>query len=429
MLYTKYRINFKLHKSKSNKKNVIIRVTSRGSREDLYTGITVTENQWDENRERIKHGCSVGNTTYNIINATLDKYSKFINEYFSECAMRDVHPSLPELKKRFNKKFKMSDGEQSDEFFYLFDEFIKEKSKERGWGDEMTEAYTRLRNIIKEFKPDIKFSDLSVSTMNSLLEHMSRTMFNDALSKRLSYLKSFIKWAKGKKYVINEEYFSFIPKLLKAKKAVRYLELEELYKISEMDFPNDSTLDRVRDMFIFQCYTALRFSDLKALKHENIHYDSSKNSYSINLVTEKNNKRICFPLSQRATAIYLKYKDRMYNNGLVFPVISNQKYNEHLKELGELADLKGEWIDYEYRLNEKIIIKTPKKDLSSHTARRTFVVTAINANIDYTLIALVTSHSDFKSMAPYIAQNSKGAAKVIDAIDNAERKTKEVALT
>lgn len=426
MLFTKYNINTTLSpQSKKGKQFVRIRVSAQSSRVDLYTGISLTNSQWDKKKQQVKQGYVINNVTYNILNGTLEEYKNFIRDYFNSCAMRDTRPSLSELQERFNKRFKMSSEAQSDEFFYLFDKFIEEKSKERGWGKDMKDVYLRLKKKIHDFQPTIKFSDLSVATMNKLLEYMSATMYNDALSKMLTYLKSFIKWAQGRKYAINEEYFSFNPKLPKAKKEVRYLELEELYKIYEMDLPSDSALDRVRDMFVFQCYTALRFSDIKQLKHENIHHDIATDAYSIDLLTEKDDDRINFPLSKRATSIYLKYKDRMYSNDLLFPVISNQKYNKHLKELGKLAELKGEWIDYEYRLTEKIVVKTPKEDLATHTARRTFIVTAINENVDPTLIALITSHSDLKSMKPYITKNAKGAARVIAALDEADRKIEE----
>lgn len=426
MLFTKYNINIALYpQSKRGKQFVRIRVSAQSSRIDLYTGISLNNSQWDKKKQQVKQGFVINNITYNVLNGTLEEYKNFIRDYFEGCAMRDTRPSLSELQERFNRQYKMSSEAQSDEFFYLFDKFIEEKSKERGWGRDMKDVYVRLREKVQDFQPKIKFSDLSVATMNKLLEYMSRTMYNDALSKMLTYFKSFIKWAQGRKYAINEEYFSFNPKLPKAKKEVRYLELEELYKIYEMDLPSDSALDRVRDMFVFQCYTALRFSDIKQLKHENIHHDIANDAYSIDLLTEKDDDRINFPLSKRATSIYLKYKNRLYSNDLLFPVISNQKYNEHLKELGKLAELKGEWIDYEYRLTEKIVVKTPKEDLSTHTARRTFIVTAINENVDPTLIALITSHSDLKSMKPYITQNAKGAARVIAALDEADRKIEE----
>ena len=74
----------------------------------------------------------------------------------------------------------------------------------------------------------------------------------------LTYFKSFIKWAQGRKYAINEEYFSFNPKLPKAKKEVRYLELEELYNYLidnyiQIDWDNSIThFDAVTEFYIKQ---------------------------------------------------------------------------------------------------------------------------------------------------------------------------------
>lgn len=152
------------------------------------------------------------------------------------------------------------------------------------------------------------------------------------------------------------------------------------------------------------------------LKRENIKV-SEEGNYEIDILTEKDDDRISFRLPQRAVAIYKKYQDYDYEEDRAFPVISNQKYNERLKELGEAADLKGEWIDYEYRLNEKIVIRIPKKDLTSHTARRTFVVSALNEGVSAELISAITSHSVVASMKPYIKANKRGTDIVIDAIN------------
>ena len=149
--------------------------------------------------------------------------------------------------------------------------------------------------------------------------------------------------------------------------------------------------------FVFQCFTALRYSDINRLKHD----------------------RIPFPLAKTATRIYKKYKDNLYDNGVVFPIISNQKYNDNLKKLGKLAELKGEWIDYQYKLDKVEEVKTPKTELTTHTARRTFVVTALNEGVELDLIAQINSHSDFDNMRPYIASTRKGKQKVIDALDSA----------
>jgi site-specific recombinase XerD len=94
--------------------------------------------------------------------------------------------------------------------------------------------------------------------------------------------------------------------------------------------------------------------------------------------------------------------------------------------LGKAADLQGEWVEYEYRLNEEITIITPKHQLSSHTGRRTFVVTAMNECMSLDVIALITGHRDASAMKPYSNINTRGTDKVIEAIDKTtEKKTKK----
>lgn len=242
-------------------------------------------------------------------------------------------------------------------------------------------------------------------------------MYNDKIVKVMSMLKEFLKYASKKNYPVNKEFFDYDPTLPQSKKAVRYLTVNELQTIINMQLDNGSALDMTRDFFIFQCFTALRYSDLKQLKHGNIRQTNS--GYEIDILTKKDNDRIPFPLSKVATSIYLKYKDNLYDNGVVFPIISNQKYNEHLKELGKKAELKGEWIDYQYRLDKIEEVKTPKSNLTSHTARRTFVVTAINEGISESLIAQITSHADVETMRPYITPTLKGKQQVINALDRA----------
>ena len=402
----------------SGRCSVIIRVTYGGKRTDLYTGITVRPNQWNEQKERVKQGCTVDGYLYNVLNAKLKKQEEFVEDYFNNSELRSATTSLADLRERFRHKFRMSEEALSDEFFFQFDKFLKETAGESGWSANRKEQMKRLRDKVKEFKPDIKFADLSTETMDSFKVFLSKTMWNDALMKHLQYFKQFVTWASKRGFKVHEEYFAYEPKLPKAKKEVRYLTLDELDTICGLTFPGREGLERSRDIFIFSCYTALRVSDICQLKRENITIDE-RGDYYIDLLTEKDDDRVHFKLAKRAVGIYRKYEKNVYENNLAFPVISPPKYNEHLRELGKAADLKGEWIDYEYRLNEKIVVKVPKRDLSSHTARRTFIVTAINEGVDPALIALITSHSDLKSMAPYIRMNTKGSNKVIAALDRA----------
>lgn len=395
---------------------ILIRVCFQGKRVNLHTGFACEEKKWDKKRQQVKNGARINGFEYNNVNNAIREQETFIDAYFNDAAYRSSAPSLTELKERFNRKFKRNSEELSDEFFYLFDKFIEEQSVQKNWGDSMTDTFVRLKKLIKEYKQDITFADLTTATMNGLLTFLSVKMLNEALEKRLSYLKQFINWAKGKNYKVHEEYFTFAPKLPKSKNAIKYLKREELIKIQNLSFEPFSALDIVRDAFVFQCYTALRYSDLKTLRHDNI--INTGVGYEIDILTEKDDDRVRYPLAESAAKIYEKYKDYKYKDNVVFPIMSNQKYNEHLKEVGKIAALEGEWTSYQYRLNEKIIVKIPKCNLCSHTARRTFITLALENGASQDLIAQITSHSEIKAMKPYVATTQKGLKKVIDAIDN-----------
>lgn len=413
--------------TKSGRQYVSYRVTCNAKRINLLSGISLTEaeRQWDEKVLRIKHGAKVNGTAYNILNARINNQIKMIEDYFNNCDANEQQPSLEDLKFRFQHAFKSKVSEPavagvsvSDEFSYLFDQYIEIKSKERGWEKSMKEKYTRLKNRIISVKNDIRLTDLSESMMNTLAEEFATTMYNDAIEIQFSSLKRFVRWAKLKHYPINEDCLTYSPKLPKAKKAVRYLTLEELERIHNLNLAANPALERTRDLFLFQCGTALRYSDLKQMKPDNIFRDEH-GELVLRILTEKDDDIITMPLTTYAKEIYFKYKDKQFDGGAMFPVISNQKYNEQLKIIGQLAKLEGYWIDYEYKLNKKIEVKVPKTELASHTARRTFVVIAIEAGISPEIVALATSHSDLNAMKPYIKLTNKGVSKVTDAVSNA----------
>ena len=416
----------RLHTSLSNTRkdgyaSIVIRASYSG-RTDLYTGYSVQPKQWNTSKERVKQGIKVDGVFYNVINDKLDEMERFCIDYVNGTLARGEVVTVEELKKQFNYKYKLGKADKSDEFYYLFDKFIAERKGSQGWGQDMEDVFVRLKEKWQAYKPQMTFDHLSVEVMEGFKVSLSRTMYNEAIDKNLSYFRQFVTWARNKNYRIHPDFFSYKPKLPKAKKAVRYLTLDELDAVYNLDLSNNEALDRVRDIFIFQCYTALRYSDVSRLKRDNIKVDP-KGNYIIDLVTEKDDDRVTYRLPNRAVAIYKKYQDYVYEGNVAFPTISNQKYNEHLKELGKAANLQGEWIDYEYRLNEKIVVKIPKSDLTTHTARRTFVVTAVNEGVDLELIALITSHSALATMKPYIKANRRGSDLVIDAINRATEGT------
>ena len=98
-----------------------------------------------------------------------------------------------------------------------------------------------------------------------------------------------------------------------------------------------------------------------------------------------------------------KYKDIPFQNNKALPVVSNQKMNEYLKELGELAEIDEPVRETYYKGNERIDEVTPKYALlSTHTGRRTFICNALALGIPVQVVMKWTGHSDYKAMKPYI---------------------------
>ena len=402
--------------SGTNQHTLRLRVTHDSNRIDLRTRIRIEPKLWDKKKQKVKQGYNVNGVSYNDVNSTINTYIKYVDDYFHECELMQRDPVLTDLRAKFNYAFKQTNEQRSSEFFLLFNDFIKEQSGVKGWGKDMVDVYTRLRDKLQKFSPNLTFLTLNTKNLEAIKVHLSENMYNDALKKNLAYLKSFVKWAKEKHYTVCEEFDSYKPKLPKGHISVKYLSLDELDRIYNLKLKEGSALDQTRDFFIFQCYTALRYSDLKQLRPDNI-TKSEDGTFILRLLTEKDDDDVTYRLAKRAVDIYKKYSTHIYDGGRLFPVLSNQKYNEHLKELGKIAGLRGEWIDYEYRLNELIEVHTPKSDLSTHTARRTFVVTALNQGVTAEKIMQITSHSDYNAMKPYIKATLEGSNSVIDAID------------
>ncbi len=134
---------------------------------------------------------------------------------------------------------------------------------------------------------------------------------------------------------------------------------EELERICNLDLEKE-TLNQARDIFIFQCFTGMRFCELEQLFSQNI--KKGKNgTYTIQLISARQNDKISHQLEGRAVNIYKKYVDHTNKKSRLLPIPSFSVYCKSLKELARLAGL---------------------KQIDSHTARKTYFVTTSPKTVD-----------------------------------------------
>lgn len=181
-------------------------------------------------------------------------------------------------------------------------------------------------------------------------------------------------------------------------KEIIFLTQEEIKLLKNYQFlPTQKALEQVRDVFLFCCFTGLRYSDVAKLKKTDV-----KDGY-LNVITQKTVDGLRIELNKHSQAILNKYKNKTLLHGLALPVISNTKMNAHLKNLGQLVGLDEPTRIVFFQGNVRHEQVFPKWALlTTHCGRRTFVITALQLGIPSEVIMKWTGHNDFSAMKPYV---------------------------
>lgn len=247
--------------------------------------------------------------------------------------------------------------------------------------------------------------------LNDIVDFFRNTknMRNSTIGKQLGYLKWFLKWAFHKKHFSDTTFMTFRAKLKSTDKEVIFLNAEELKKLMAFEIPEKKQhLDRVRDTFLFCCYSGLRHSDLFNLHRSDVHEDY------ISITTVKTAHSLRIELNDMTRAILEKYKDVPFKDNKALPVLTNQKMNEYVKELCKMVGIDTPIRITYYKGNERFDEVYPKYQLiGTHAGRRTFICTALSLNIPPDVIMKWTGHRSYKSMTPYIAIADKTKAEAM----------------
>ncbi|MEJ7685057.1 MAG: site-specific integrase [Segetibacter sp.] len=166
------------------------------------------------------------------------------------------------------------------------------------------------------------------------------------------------------------------------------------------DFSNDKRLEKVRDLFVFGCYVGLRFTDYSTIKEENI--VNVDNDLFIKVITQKTKELVIIPCNTIVLDIFRKYRE---NNNKLPKSLSNQKFNDYIKEACRIAGLttKGR------------LLEEPEKEIwecvSSHTARRSFATNYYLEGFPTIDLMKITGHKTEKAFLTYIRVSKLDAAK------------------
>ncbi|MDP4086626.1 MAG: site-specific integrase [Bacillota bacterium] len=261
--------------------------------------------------------------------------------------------------------------------------------------------YKRALKILKEYRNNLEFEDITLEFYNDFISYLNDKGFSintvgDNIKKLKAVMAAALELGYHKNTAFQGKYFT-----KPSEEADNiYLSVNELKEIETLDLSSKPSLDRVRDLFLVGCFTGLRFSDFSRLTPKNI------TDGFIEIEQSKTGDKVVIPVHSIIKKIIKKY------NGLP-PTISNQKFNNYLKEIcQDVKSLQHTESKTITKAGKKVTINMYKWQMvSSHTARRSFATNEyLNGTSTLTIMA-VTGHKTEKAFLKYIKVSKKEEAE------------------
>lgn len=401
----KYHSQFLLDKEKnSSSAKLRFRIKWEGNIVAFNLGYRIEIDKWSRETQRCKANTTHGTKkiSASVINRKIQQYESACEKVFQKFEVEETVPDQNQFREFFNAevgKIPKVEVKSEKTFFEVFDLFVEEESNNSQWRGRTIQKMNTLKNKLLEFNHNLKFEDLNEEGFIKFQNFLdSKKYKNSTVLKEFKSLKWFLKWAKKKNFETNSHFEIFQPKIKNIPKKIIFLSQLELKKFREYLIPeNKKHLEKIRDVFLFQCFTGLHYSDVFNLRKSDI------KEKHIELNSIKTSDNLFIELNGYSREILKKYEDEEFTNNKALPVISNQKMNDYLKELAELAEINETVTQTYYRGKLRIDEVLPKYALlGTHAGRRTFICNALSLGIPPQVVMKWTGHSDYSAMKPYI---------------------------
>ena len=414
MIHKGYTIRFILHRRKdAPRQHLQMRVTVRGGKPVSFaTGLSLTEAEWDPLLGRAK-GRTVAAAEANTLIA---EWSQVVANIFSHYDGLHVVPTAEQLRRAFAQATEMAEAgtaqyvmqpTASVTLLAAYTQFILDRRGD--WSAGTLSAMQSFRRLLGEYRPDVALQMVDEVFMEAFHHWLveERRQQGVTVHNNLTRFKSFLKWARRKK-LYSGTADDYRPKVRGSDGFTRqivYLTRDELRRLEEFEF-EQRQYQIAKDVFLFCCYTGLRTSDVLRLQRADCFNDH------IVVTTQKTNHTLTIPLNDKARALLDKYAGchanrRQKTLGILSPALPatdrkamNRSIHTMMQMVGIDEPLRHTYYIGSVRHDEVV----PKYELiTTHTARHTFIVTAISLGIPPVVIMEWTGHKDYNAMRPYIA--------------------------
>jgi hypothetical protein len=422
---------FLRHKDKQ-KSAIRAIVSFFGKQYPVAVGISVSTAYWNAKKYRCRVERNYADAKH--VNERIEEWQSILESVSKDFEKKITSPDVHEFKKAIDYALRVRRGETSDKTPYLL-EFAKQYKETCSKSKQTKKNYgvtiEQLDSYEKKYRTRLKFEHITPEFYDSLRNYLlqkkytikgeTRYYTKNTIGSVTKNLLVFFREAKRAGYHdLSIEGF----KVEQEDVDNIYLTVDELIKIHSMQITDqlifeklDKTIERGSDLqrkieslndnkdrFLIGAFTAMRFGDYSGL-------DNLKSTdETISKRTKKTGVKVIIPMHWVIREILVRRE-----NKLPTP-ISNQKLNDALKELGQLAGLTNEVELTVTRGGKQVTTRYPKYELiSTHTARRSGCTNMYLAGIDIYTIMGFSGHTTEKSFRKYIKiKQEENARRFID---------------
>lgn len=313
----------------------------------------------------------------NAIKQFCENERTLIQDYVQQMAFAGVECTASNLKECLKRGYVSMQYSLGDLWRDILDN-ERNKLKTGDIGEQTYKKYVlahREFNVANGFTDETPAANVDVQHINQFQFHLrEKGLIQPTIYNYHARAKSAFTLAFNRGKIKANPYAGFTMTKGK-KKPIVWLTEEEVAIIAGKEFSVER-LDKVRDLFLFQCYSGLSYSDMALLQREDYQVDAETQQIYIEKERKKTGETFFSILLPGAKEILEKYDYQL-------PILTNQRYNSYLKEIQDLCGI--------------------DKTLHTHLGRTTYVCFLNNNNLTADEIAALVGHSTSKTTIRYYA--------------------------
>lgn len=343
-------------------------VTVNGQVSKFSTGKGIELKHWDNLKKEAKKGCG-----YSMV---LNGYLRKTQTEFEEYMIGLENKGVPLTKKKVQTFFR---GEKKVTFYEFFEKTIELwKSSKK---ESTINSYQNTLKIMREMDPDVDFADLTYEFLQNWDSYLINVRKNKVMGKfnRHKNLKTIIREAMLNGHMKENPYLHF--KIKKEEGKREFLEIEEVKSLIEYELPiQHAKQQRTKDMFLFGCFTGLRFGDMVRLTWSNIVLNEDETKWVLSVEMQKTSKEVRIALMPPAVEILKRYSRHNLDEP-IFDNITNQGINRNLKVLMKLVGI--------------------EKNITFHCSRHTFASNHVESDTSLNKLMKMLGHANITQTMIY----------------------------